>query len=253
MSHVGTPTAAERVLTPSLYEVTIKHVRTEPLKHSFTYGGYQWLVDLDDLPRLPFGLRSLARFDSKDHLGSPHRSIRDNVEHFLRLNGVALDGGRIVMLAHARVFGYVFNPFTAYWCYRGDGSLACVIAEVHNTYGDRHAYLVETDGRARASVDKIFYVSPFNPVDGRYQMHLPQPEHSLDITITLHRPATAPFVASMKGPRTNASTSAVVRTFLKHPVAPLAATLRIRRHGITLWLRGLKPVQRPSHHQEGVQ
>lgn len=245
--------SAARIITPSLYEVTIQHVRSTPLKHAFTYGGYQWLVDLDALPQLPRGLRSLASFRASDHLGSSDRSIRQNVDHFLGLNGIDLGGGRIVMLAHARVLGYVFNPFTAYWCFRSTGELACVIAEVHNTYGDRHAYIIETDARGRGQVDKEFYVSPFNPVDGKYTMSLPVPDERLDLVITLHRPDQAPFVASMKGPRTNATTSAVVRTFLKHPVAPLAATLRIRRHGITLWLRGLRPVKRPSHHQEGVQ
>ena len=55
-----------------------------------------------------------------------------------------------MMLAHARVFGYVFNPLTVYWCHRADGPLACVVAEVHNTYRQRHAYLLRTDDHGRA-------------------------------------------------------------------------------------------------------
>ena len=79
------------------------------------------------------------------------------------------------MLAHARVLGYVFNPLTVYWCHRPDGTLACVVAEVHNTYRQRHAYLLPADDRGRAEVPKQFYVSPFYPVDGRYRMSLPEP------------------------------------------------------------------------------
>jgi DUF1365 family protein len=237
----------------ALYRVEIKHVRTQPVEHAFSYGGYQWLVDLADLPRLPRGLRVLAGFRSEDHLGDPSLTIKQNVERFLALHGVELNGGRIRMLSQARVLGYVFNPLSVYWCYGPDDELRCVIAEVHNTYGDRHAYLIETDERGRASVDKAFYVSPFNPVDGRYQMHLPYPHESLDLTITLHRPDTAPFVASMRGVRTSASATGVLRTFLRHPVAPLVGAARIRRHGVALWLRGLRPVPRPAHSQEGVQ
>ena len=239
--------------TPSLYEVSIQHVRSEPLRHSFSYSGYQWLVDLDHLPRLPRGARALARFCASDHFGDPLRSIRVNLDAFLSLNDVDLDGGRILMLAHARVLGYVFNPLSVYWCYRASGELACVVAEVHNTYGDKHAYLVQTDERGRAEVDKALYVSPFNPVHGRYQMNLPEPTDELNLTITLHRPDTAPFVASMRGMRRDASTKAVLRMFLRHPLAPLLASIRIRKHGITLWLRGLRPAARPQHSQEGIQ
>ena len=73
------------------------------------------------------------------------------------------------MLAHARVLGYAFNPLTCSGA-RADGTLACVIAEVHNTYGQRHAYLLRTDDRGRARAEKELYVSPYHPVDGWYQI-----------------------------------------------------------------------------------
>ena len=92
------------------------------------------------------------------------------MDRFLGARGIDLGGGRVLMLAHARVLGYVFNPLTVYWCHRADGTLACVMAEVHNTYGQRHAYLLRTDERGRARVGKEFYVSPFHPVDGSYRM-----------------------------------------------------------------------------------
>jgi DUF1365 family protein len=84
----------------------------------------------------------LARFRARDHLGDPRASIRANLDRFLAANGI----GRphtITMLTQARVLGYVFNPLTVYWCHRPD----CVVAEVHNTYGQRHAYLLRTDDR----------------------------------------------------------------------------------------------------------
>ena len=144
----------------ALYEVTISHARSAPLRNVFRYRSYLWLVDLDHLPQV----RLLAGFSSRDHLGDPGCSIRDNLERFLNSQNVDLDGGRVTMLAQARVLGYVFNPLTVYWCHRPDGTLACVVAEVHNTYRQRHAYLLPD---VRADVPKRFYVSPFYPVDGR--------------------------------------------------------------------------------------
>ena len=78
------------------------------------------------------------------------RSIRRNLDRWLAAHGVDLHGGRVVMLAQARVLGYVFNPLTVYWCHGPDGALACVVAEVHNTYGERHCYLLRPDAAGRA-------------------------------------------------------------------------------------------------------
>ena len=161
----------------ALYECQISHVRTVPLRNVFRYGTYQWLVDLDDLPRSR--LRPPAGFHARDHIGDPAGSILGNLDRFLAAHGVDLGGGRVLMLAHARVLGYVFNPLTVYWCHDAGGALACVVAEVHNTYHQRHAYLLRTDGRGRAQTPKEFYVSPFYPVDGQYRMSLPEPDGRL--------------------------------------------------------------------------
>ena len=225
-----------------LYECELGHVRSAPVRHAFTYRTYLWLVDLDRLPRLPRWLRLLARIDARDHLGDPQASLRANVDRFLAEHGVDLDGGRVWMLTHARVFGYVFNPLTLYWCRDGAGRPAAVIAEVHNTYGDRHRYLLRPDGRDLAEVDKAFYVSPFFPVDGRYRMHLPEPDERLDVRISLHRHGARPFVATLRGRRRPATTSNVLRAALRHPWVTALTTARIRRHGVQLYLRGL-PVQ----------
>jgi hypothetical protein len=235
----------------ALYDVRIDHIRTEPVRNAFSYGGYQWLVDLDDLPDFPRPLRPLARFESRDHIGDAGRSIRENIVSVLAREGISLGAGKILMLSQARVAGYVFNPLSVFWCHDGSGALVCVVAEVHNTYGQRHAYVLRTDERGRAETDKAFYVSPFYPVDGAYRMSLPEPGKELDLTITLHRDGARPFVASVHGSRVAATKTAVVRTALRHPLAPLVGAIRIRRQGIGLWLRGLRPFPRPEPHQKG--
>jgi DUF1365 family protein len=238
----------------ALYECRISHVRTAPARNAFRYRSYQWLVDLDDLPRLPPWLVPLASFRARDHLGDPFRSIRANVDGYLAGRSIDLRGGRILMLANARVLGYVFNPLTVYWCHRADGTLACVVAEVHNTYGQRHAYLLHTDERGRAQLPKEFYVSPFYPVDGRYRMSLPEPGERLSLSVVLGRPDGHSFAASVHGRGVPASTRALIAATFRHPASPAVVVARIHWQGIKLYLRGLRILPRPAHlPQEGVQ
>jgi len=130
---------------------------------------YQWLVDLDSL----HGRWPELRFRSADHLGDPRRTIKANVETFLALNGVPLrDGSRVLMLTNARALGHVFNPLSVFWCYHGNGQLAAIVAEVRNTYGERHAYVVHPNEHGFAVASKAFHVSPFFPVDGEYELRL---------------------------------------------------------------------------------
>ncbi|MGA3154194.1 MAG: DUF1365 domain-containing protein [Streptosporangiaceae bacterium] len=241
-------------MTAAIYECAVTHVRAAPLRNSFTYRMYQWLVDLDDLPGLPSWLRPLASFHAADHLGNPGRSIRENVDRYLAASGIDLHGGKVMMLTQARVLGYVFNPLTVYWCRDGSGDPACVIAEVHNTYHQRHCYLLRTDARGRAQVPKEFYVSPFYPVDGDYQMSLPEPGQRLALTIALHRPAAPPFVASVRGVRREATPAQLLASAARHPWSTAAVTGRIHAQGLKLYARGLRVAPRPAHPpQEGVE
>lgn len=238
----------------AIYRTSISHVRRSPLKNAFTYRSYSWFVDVDDLPRLPSLLRPLAVFRAGDHLGDPAAGFRTNVERYLRSQGIEPDGGPIHMLTSARVFGYVFNPLTLFWCYRSSGELQCVVAEVHNTYGERHCYLLRTDAAGRASVPKAFYVSPFNDVDGQYRMKLPAPGDRLAVSIILEREGHRPFVATMDGRRHPATVRNILAAAIRVPAAPLLVSALIRVQGIKLWARRLPVVARPHHtSQEAVQ
>ncbi|MBC2640117.1 MULTISPECIES: DUF1365 family protein [unclassified Rhodococcus (in: high G+C Gram-positive bacteria)] len=239
---------------PAIYSTRIRHARTEPVRNTFEYSSYSWYVDVDDLPRLPRWLRPFARFRAEDHfeanLATGDDTLRTRVDAFLAARGVDLRGGRVTSLLNARVLGYVFNPLSVYWCHGTDGNLRCVIAEVHNTYGQRHAYLIRPDGSDRAEVDKQFYVSPFNDVGGRYDMRFPEPGDTLSLNVVLHRDGHAPFTATVRGKRQPATRRTVLRTQLRTPLAPLVVSARIRIQGITLWARGLPVMARPDGRQK---
>lgn len=235
-----------------IYATSVSHSRTDPLVHRFHHRSHTWLVDLDELPRLGV-LSPLARFQSRDHLGDPRRTLRQNVDTFLRTQGVDLRGGRILMLAMPRVLGAVFNPISVFWCHGADGALVCTVVEVHNTYGDRHAYLVRTGPDGRAEVAKALYVSPFHDVSGSYRLTVPVPGDRLRVQVVLERPGHDPFVAGLTGRALPATARTVLRLALTQPLEPLAVSARIRWHGIRLWLRRLPVQPRPTHRQEAVQ
>ncbi|MFJ9728699.1 DUF1365 domain-containing protein [Streptomyces sp. NPDC101209] len=241
-----TPEAA----VPALYSCTIAHVRTAPRRYALRHRTYLWLLDPDRPPRLPRPLRVLARFDPRDHFSGDAPSIRAGLDAFLAGHGIGLDGGRVLMLTHARVFGHVFNPLTLYWCHGPAGDLRCVVAEVHNTYGGRHCYLLRPDATGSARTAKEFYVSPFFPVDGAYRMRLPRPGPRLDLAVHLDREGGRAFTATVRGSRRAATVRTLLRLALRHPWSTLAVTAAIRAHGIRLYLRGLPVQPRPRHHRE---
>ncbi|GAA3083691.1 DUF1365 domain-containing protein [Streptomyces roseofulvus] len=250
MIRTGTTAAFTSVEAPALYDCVIMHVRRTPLHHALRHDTYLWCVDLDHLPVLPRPLRPLARFDARDHFGGTAGSLRAGLDAFLAAHGVDLGGGRVVMLAHARVFGYVFNPLSVYWCHDPAGALVCVVAEVHNTYGQRHCYLLRTD---EAVVDKTFYVSPFFAVEGRYRMRLPMPGERLALTVHLEHDDGRAFTAVVRGRRRPATVPGLLAAAARRPWSTAAVSAGIRRHGVHLLLRGLPVHPRPrSAPQKGT-
>ncbi|MGH3516312.1 MAG: DUF1365 domain-containing protein [Haloechinothrix sp.] len=238
---------------PVLYDCVVGHTRRTDVHRAFRHRLYTWLVDLDALPRYPAWLRPFVRFDARDHLGAADRSIRENLDSWLVTKGVDLAGGRVLMLAHARVLGYVFNPVTVFWCYRPEGGLECVVAEVHNTYGERHCYLLRPDANGIAEVDKRFYVSPFLPMAGSYTMRVNPPGERVDVRIELHDGERTLLSAALVGHRLPATRRHLVRMLTSRPLVPQRVSALIRRHGIALWLRRLPIVPREPHvHQEGM-
>jgi DUF1365 family protein len=237
------------MLNAALYRTRITHLRRAPVHHYFEHRGYSWYVDVDDLPQLPCWLRPFARFDARDHFWAsevdwPNDSLRQRIDAYLAERGIELRGGRITALMQARVLGYVFNPLSLYWCHDAHGVLRHVIAEVHNTYGDRHAYLLPPDGDQPAMVRKRLYVSPFNDIDGYYLVRAPRPNAELDVRISLHRDSKPAFVATLRGTRRRATIAEILWLQVAAPLAPLVGALAIRVQGITLWLRRVPVVPR---------
>lgn len=239
-------------MTATPYLATVRHVRTSPLHHDFSYRTCTWAVPLDGTDptrELPWWQRVFVRFRAADHVGESD-SWRANIVELGRTHGLDASSWDILALSGATTAGYAFDPLTLYWCTDPDGRLAAVIAEVRNTYGGRHAYLLRPDDHSVAHADKQLYVSPFNDVSGSYTLSVPRPDASgFDVRVTLHRPDERPFVATWRGTRPRTwSERLLLAAHL--PFAAQVVTTRIRLQGIRLWARRLPLQARPEPAEE---
>ena len=240
---------------PALVDGTVSHTRRTPLHHAFTHAAYQWLVDIDAIPRFAWPASLFAGFRAADHLdgGRLGGGLRGDVERFLAHRGIELEPtDRVLMLANARVLGHVFDPLSVFWCLRPDGAVRAVVFEVHNTYGERHAYLLDVDDAGTAGVDKEFYVSPFNDVSGRYAIRLRLDPDHVAVTVRLDRDGETVLTAVTRGTPQPATPAALLRLVRRHGLMTQRVTALIRTHGIRLWLRRLPVMPRPRHPKEAV-
>ncbi|OZA79561.1 MAG: hypothetical protein B7X77_02725, partial [Caulobacter sp. 39-67-4] len=158
-------------LASCLYTGMVMHRRFKPRAHRLNYRVFWSLFDLDELPHLPARLRlfsvdafNLFAFYTKDHGDGSTRPLRQQVESHLAAAGIDLDGGAILLLCMPRLIGFVFNPISVYYCHDRAGTLKAVLYEVHNTFGQRHSYLIPAEDVASDALEqrclKAFYVSP---------------------------------------------------------------------------------------------
>ena len=239
---------------PALVAGWVTHQRNGPVRHGFRHRAYLWLIDLDSVPGQPWYLRWIAGFSAEDHLGGTGLTIKENVENYLARNAIDLgDRSRVLMLANARVLGHVFDPLSVFWCFDSTGRLACVVAEVHNTHGERHAYLLHLDRAGVAVTGKDFYVSPFFDVTGTYELRFTLTPDRVSAAVTLRRQGAVAFSAAFRGRPCPATRRNLARLAIRQPLMTQRVSALIRAHGIWLWLRGLPVRPHPRHvRQAGV-
>lgn len=227
----------------ALYIGMVVHRRLRPKAHKLRYRVFSLLLDLDELPELKLrwlgvnrpGLLSFREADHGD--GGP---LRPWVAARLAEVGIVA-AGPVRLLCYPRMLGYVFNPLTVYFCHHGDGRLAAIIYEVHNTHGERHAYVLPGGaGTVRHSCGKAFFVSPFMPMDCVYHFTINPPGETVSVGIVESDEEGTLLTASFAGERENLTDAALLRAVLAHPLMTLKVTLAIHWEAVRLLLKGLR-------------
>ncbi len=249
----------------ALYFGPVMHARMRPMAHRFNYQVMSLLIDLDRLaeadrisPLFGVNRRALYSFDERDHGPRDGSSLRAYVERRAAEHGVDLSGGKVLLLCYPRLFGYTFNPLSVYFGYRADGTLALVIYEVRNTFGDIHPYVhpvrpgeISPSG-LRQQQDKTFYVSPFIEMAMRYHFRIVPPGDTVKIRI-LETSAEGPVLAAtFSGRRQPLTSMALLRSVLRLPLLTLKVMAAIHWEALRLWIKGARLVPKPEVPTEAV-
>jgi DUF1365 family protein len=235
----------------AIYNGTVGHERLRPRRHRLRYGVFSLLLDLDELPELDQRLRLFAynrrgplAFHDADHGPTTGEPLRPWAEDRMRDAGIEPDGGPIRLLCYPRIFGYVFNPLSVYFCHRRDGTLAAILYEVCNTYSERHTYVlpVRDDGRAviRQSCRKLLYVSPFIGMDADYHFRIVPPDEEVNIVIRQEDADGLLLAAYFKGRRESLTDCALARALLRFPLMTVKIVAAIHWEALRLWVKGCR-------------
>jgi len=231
----------------AIYEGWVMHRRLTPRHHRFKYRVFAMLLDLDELPGLDRKLslfawnrRGLFSFHDKDH--GTGANLRGWLDGLLAEAGITADGARRV-LCYPRILGYVFNPLSVWFCHDKDGPLKAIVYEVHNTYDERHGYVLPAGSDAnliRHGCPKLFYVSPFLSRDCRYQFRIRPPGRDIAVAIHEEEGGKPILNASFAGERRALTDAALLKMLLRYPLMTLKVVIAIHYEAVRLMLKGVR-------------
>jgi DUF1365 family protein len=243
-------------IASALYNESVMHRRLKPKKHRLKYSMFQLLLDLDEIEALGSKLRLFSRnrfnifsFFDRDHGDRSGAPARLHVETLMRQEGIEPDGGSIRLLTMPRLFGYVFNPLSVYFCYRKTGELHAILYEVRNTFGEKHDYMFAIDGEAERhhhACDKDFYVSPFMEKKLGYSFHVRPPGEEVMVAIVASDQEGPVLNAVLTGRRVPLTDWSLLKALVVYPLLTAKVVAAIHWEALLLWLKGVPLQPRPG-------
>lgn len=233
-----------------LYTGWIAHERVRPARNAFRYPAYYLALDLEELAQLDATLSrfshnrsGLVSFWDADHGPRDGSPLRPWIDALLVQAGVDLIGGHVTLLTFPRVLGARFYPVSFWYCFAADDTPMAVLAEVHNTFHDRHNYLLHNGGKpfdwnSRPTMAKAFYVSPFvQREDVTYEFAFSQPAEQLTVTLRDLVSGSLMLTASLSLTAHELTDAALMRTVLRHGPISVVALVRIHWQALKLALK----------------
>jgi DUF1365 family protein len=245
------PTAAPA--RPLLATGLVRHQRLRPAAHAFAYDTYFLLLPMRALRERPCAtLRrngfGLLAFHDRDH-GDGRADALAWLDELLQREGVHDADGEAWLQTYPRVLGYVFKPVSFWFCHRADGRLAAVVAEVNNTFGERHCYVLQGEGLAfgrTLQARKRFHVSPFCRVEGGYRFRFMRTANRIVARVE-HDDEQGPLLlTSVSGQLAPLTAPAARAAFFGMPLMTLAVVLRIHWQALRLWLKRVPFFSKPA-------
>jgi hypothetical protein len=244
-------------LERALLIADVAHRRVIPKPHALAYRVYYVCLPLQALAAaanriFSINRRNLFSFHEKNH-GFGNDGCEAWARHVLADYGLAeACNGSIELLTMPRLFGYGFNPVSFWFCRDGAGALRSVIAEVNNTFGERHCYLL---AHADASVitdqqwldtKKLFHVSPFLEVRGSYRFRFHDGDERLAVWIDYFDDAGALVLnTSLVGTRSPLSARSMLACFFRYPLVTFKVIGMIHVHALRMVAKGFRYHRKP--------
>jgi DUF1365 family protein len=231
----------------------VRHRRLRPREHAFAYPTYFLMLPMRALraepaPALRRNRAGLLSFHDRDH-GAGGGDALAWLDELLRSEGVLDADGEAWLHTYPRVAGYAFKPVSFWYCHRADDSLAAVLVEVNNTFGERHCYLLAGPDLAfgrELSARKVFHVSPFCAVQGRYRFRFMR---TADRTVARidHDDDTGPLLqTSVSGHLAPLTERSARAAFFGMPMMTLGVLARIHWHALRLWFKRVPFFSKPA-------
>jgi DUF1365 family protein len=243
-------------MTPELCRGNVMHARFGAAANRFVYPLFFVALPLSQLERAASrwfgidrpGLLSLRYADHGARDGSPPLPW---IRAVLAREGIDRADGEVVLQAFPRVLGLVFNPVSFWFCHDREGNLRAVLAEVNNTFGERHNYLVaHADQRPIEPADhlvarKVFHVSPFFSVGGEYRFRFDLTGGRRRVQIDYWKDGQRVLATSVYGRSATLDAHSALRAGLSFPALALGVVARIHWQALRLWLKGATFFRKP--------
>ena len=228
-----------------IYNGVVTHTRFKPVKHFLKYKTFSFYIDLDELKKLDnnnpifsynrFNIFSFYDKDHGDRDGKPLKVwVLDNLKKF----NINENINKIKLLCYPRIFGYVFNPLSVFYCYE-DNLLKAVFYEVKNTFNEQHTYIFKVkDNKIEQKCKKKFYVSPFMDMDTYYNFKLLSPNEKLSVSIKQTDKEDVVLTAVQTGTRKEFTFKQLIINFFKYPLMSIKIISAIHFEALLLWKKG---------------
>ena len=248
-------------LRSALYTGSVVHRRLRPKRHRLRYRLFWMLLDLDEIDALGRGLRLFSRnrfnlfaFHDRDLGDGSATPLGDQVRRKLAAAGLAEAGVSISVLTLPRILGYAFNPLSVFFCRDAEGVLRAIVYEVHNTFGERHGYVLPAAGPGTVAhgTAKAFHVSPFLGMDMSYAFRVHPPDGRVSVAIRGEDAEGPVIVAALAAERRPLSDGALARMLAAYPLMTLKVTAAIHWHALRMLLRGFRVHRHPGRAAAGA-
>jgi len=242
----------------------VMHRRFFPVKYRFVYRVFGLLLDLDRIGEVARTRRwfshnrfNLFAFHDRDHGAGDGTPLRAWLLAQVARLGLPLAIGRIEIQCMPRVLGYGFNPMTPWFCYGPDDELVAILCEVHNTFGERHGYLLHQQGEPMQwpvcqSRSKGFHVSPFVGMQADYRFRFTRVGDESSVVIHEYEDAKLMLVAVQQGTLRPLTDANLLRAALSFPFLTLKVVTLIHWHALKIWLGGATYFPKPTPPREEV-